>query len=66
MLPDTSYSEAEIMDRARQKNIRLFPFSDFYVSGQSGATTLLLGFGGMNDSEIERGIALLSQICRSA
>lgn len=66
MLPDTSYSEAEIMDRARQKNIRLFPFSDFYVTGQSGTTTLLLGFGGMNDSEIERGIALLSQICRSA
>jgi GntR family transcriptional regulator/MocR family aminotransferase len=55
--------EAEIIDQARQKGIRLLPFSDFYVTGQPEATTLLLGFGGMGASEIERGIALLSQIC---
>ena len=63
MLPDTMYSEAEIIDRARQKGIRLFPFSEFHVVGQPAATTLLLGFGGMNSSEIEQGIALLSHIC---
>jgi len=63
ILPDTSHCEAEIIDRARQKGIRLFPFSDFHVTGQPEATTLLLGFGGMNDSEIERGIAILSQLC---
>ena len=55
ILPGTSRSEAEIMERARQKGIRLFPFSDFHVTGQPEATTLLLGFGGMNDGEIERG-----------
>jgi GntR family transcriptional regulator/MocR family aminotransferase len=55
--------EAEIIDQARQKGIRLLPFSDFYVTGQPEATTLLLGFGGMGASEIERGIALISQIC---
>ena len=63
MLPDTSYGEAEIMDRARQNGIRLFPFSDFHVTGQPEVATLLLGFGGMNSSDIERGIAILSQIC---
>jgi len=63
MLPDTLFSEAEIIDRARQKGIRLFPFSEFHFVGQPEATTLLLGFGGMNSSEIEQGIALLSQIC---
>jgi GntR family transcriptional regulator/MocR family aminotransferase len=63
MLPGTLLSEAEIIDRARQKGIRLFPFSDFLVVGQPEAATLLLGFGGMNDSEIEQGIAILSQIC---
>lgn len=63
MLPDTLLSEAEIIDRARQKGIRLFPFSEFHVVGQPEATTLLLGFGGMNSSEIEQGIAILSQIC---
>ena len=63
MLSGTILSEAEIIDRARQNGIRLLPFSDFYVTGQPESTTLLLGFGGMNGSEIEKGIALLSQIC---
>jgi GntR family transcriptional regulator/MocR family aminotransferase len=64
-LTDTPYSEAEIIDRARQKGVQLLPFSDFYAAGQPETTTLLLGFGGMNDSEIERGIALLAQLCFS-
>lgn len=63
MLPDASYSEAEIMERARQKGILLFPFSAFHVTGQPESTTLLLGFGGMNGNEIEHGISLLSQVC---
>jgi GntR family transcriptional regulator/MocR family aminotransferase len=62
-LTDATLSEAEIIDRARQKGIRLFRFSDFHVTGQPEATTLLLGFGGMTENEIERGIALLSAIC---
>jgi GntR family transcriptional regulator/MocR family aminotransferase len=63
MLPDTLLSEAEIIDRARQKGIQLFPYSEFHTVGQPVATTLLLGFGGMNSSEIEQGVAILSQIC---
>jgi GntR family transcriptional regulator/MocR family aminotransferase len=62
-LPDSSHCEAEIIGRAQQKGIRLFPFSDFHVTGQPEATTLLLGFGGIKDSGIERGIATLSQLC---
>jgi GntR family transcriptional regulator/MocR family aminotransferase len=61
MLPDTSLCEAEIINRARQKGIRLFPFSEFHVVSQPKATTLLLGFGGMNSSEIEHGIAHLAK-----
>lgn len=63
MLPDTTLGEAEILDRARQKGVQLYPFSDFHVTGQPEATTLLLGFGGMKGGEIEQGIAILSQIC---
>lgn len=63
MLPETLHSEAVILDRARQRGIRLFPFSDFHFVGHPQATTLLIGFGGMNGSEIEQGIAILSQIC---
>ena len=63
MLPDTLQSEAEILSSAQQKGIRLFPFSEFHVIGRPAATTLLLGFGGMNSCEIEQGITILSQIC---
>lgn len=63
MLPGTLLCEAEILDRARQRGIRLFPFSEFHVTGQPEAAKLLLGFGGMSGSEIEQGVAMLSQIC---
>jgi GntR family transcriptional regulator/MocR family aminotransferase len=62
-LPDSSLTEAEIIDRAQQKGIRLFPFSEFHVNCQPAATTLLLGFGGLKESEIEQGVAILSRIC---
>jgi len=64
ILPYTSQSEEEIIDRARQKGISLLPFSEFHVTGQPEATTLLLGFGGMDPGDIEPGIELLSQICK--
>jgi GntR family transcriptional regulator/MocR family aminotransferase len=63
LLPHTLQSEADILGRAQQKGIRLFPFSEFHISGRPTATTMLLGFGGMNNHEIERGVALLSTIC---
>ena len=63
MLPDASHSEAEIIDRARQKGIQLLQFSEFHVTGKPEIVTLMLGFGGMIGSEIEQGISLLSQIC---
>jgi len=62
-LPETPCSEAEIIERARQKDIRLVQFSDFHVAGQPECVTLILGFGGMTGSEIEQGVRLLSQIC---
>lgn len=63
MLPDTTQGEAEILDRARQRGVQLYPFSDFHVIGQPETTTILLGFGGMRASEIEQGIAELAKIC---
>lgn len=58
-----TFGEAEIIDRAQQKGIRLFPFYGFYVTGKPDSTKLLLGFGGMTASDLEPGIALLSKIC---
>jgi len=62
-LPGSTLGEAEIIDRALRKGIRLFPCSDFYITGESGSTKLLLGFGGMTASEIEQGIEFLSTVC---
>jgi GntR family transcriptional regulator/MocR family aminotransferase len=55
--------EAEIIRRAEQKGIHLFPFSDAFVMGESASTRIMLGFGGMTTGEIEQGITLLSQLC---
>lgn len=64
-LPGSSHTEVEIIERARQKGIRLYPFSEFHVNYQPEATTLLLGFGGLKGSEIEHGVAMLARICLS-
>ncbi len=55
--------EAEIIRRAAQSGIGLFPFSATWATGEPAATNLLLGFGGMTTLDIEQGIHLLSQIC---
>jgi len=62
-LSGSTPGETEIIERARQQNIRLLPLSDFYVADQPDATLLMLGFGGMATSEIEQGIACLSLKC---
>lgn len=62
-LAATTRSEAEIIERAYQNGIYLFPMTDFYNPGTPDATMLLLGFGGLSVSEIEAGIALLARIC---
>lgn len=62
-LAGTTLGETEIIERAQQKGIRLFPFSAFFATGEPVSTRLMLGFGGMAAGEIEQGIALLSQVC---
>ncbi|QEM67420.1 PLP-dependent aminotransferase family protein [Geobacter sp. FeAm09] len=53
--------EAELIDRARRKGVRLFPFSATCAKPPSGPPMVLLGFGGMTGDEIEQGIRLLLQ-----
>jgi GntR family transcriptional regulator/MocR family aminotransferase len=55
--------ETAIIQRAEQQGIRLFPFADTFVTGESASTRLLLGFGGLNPGEIGQGIRLLSRLC---
>lgn len=61
-LPTSTMSELEFIDQARQKGIRLFSFSATRVSDEPIPLHIILGFGGMTFSDIERGVALLSEI----
>jgi GntR family transcriptional regulator/MocR family aminotransferase len=62
-LLDDNPGEAEIIRRAEQQGLRLFPFAATFVTGEVTATRILLGFGGMSPGDIEQGIKLLSQLC---
>ncbi len=62
-LAGNTLGETQIIDRAKEKGIRLFPFTATCASGEPVSTKLMLGFGGMTASEIEQGVALLSQAC---
>lgn len=62
-LLDENPGETEIINRAAQHGINLFPFSATYATGGPAATRLLLGFGGMSAIETEQGIERLSRLC---
>lgn len=62
-LPGVTCGEAEIIRRAEQKGVHLLPFSWTCASGKSVPVKLMLGFGGMTESEIKEGISLLAQVC---
>lgn len=62
-LLDANPGETEIIRLARQQGIGLFPFAATFVTGESSATHILLGFGGLTAGEIEQGIRMLSQLC---
>jgi GntR family transcriptional regulator/MocR family aminotransferase len=62
-LRDRNHGETEIIRRAAQNGIVLFPFSATCAMGEPAATNLLLGFGGMTAPDIEQGIHLLSRLC---
>jgi GntR family transcriptional regulator / MocR family aminotransferase len=58
-LTDHSLSEVELIELARSNGIGLLPFSATHASGNPGSLKFLLGFGGMDISDIEKGIKLL-------
>lgn len=62
-LLNSVFSEAELIKRAQEKTIRLFPLSKTYMAKQTGKKLLMLGFGGIDSDEIDRGVKLLYQTC---
>lgn len=62
-LRDENPGEVEIIRRAQQAGIALFPFNTTCAAAEPAETHLMLGFGGMTAAGIEGGIRLLSQLC---
>jgi GntR family transcriptional regulator/MocR family aminotransferase len=61
-LTESLTDELGFVERAKQKGIRLLPFSEFYVSGEPEANKLFLGFGGMRINEIQKGVETLANL----
>jgi len=65
-LSGVSIGERELVDRAGEAGIKLFPFSETLADGGRGggdSNMLLLGFGAMPPEEIDLGVELLSRVC---
>ncbi|HWR44257.1 PLP-dependent aminotransferase family protein [Sporomusa sp.] len=60
-LVDNSLDEKELISRALENNVRVFPLSDTYQYNNNYPSQVILGFGRMNPDELEKGIKLLSQ-----
>jgi len=55
--------EEELIAKAYEKGVNLFPFSWTCASKVPATTCLMLGFGGLAPDEIDEGVALLADIC---
>lgn len=60
-LMDHLFNENELLERALEKNVRIFPISDTYSGSYPYPSRVMLGFGRLNADELEKGIELLSQ-----
>ena len=60
-LPDGA-DEAAIVAEARARSIGLYGMSSYRPSGRKGAPQLVLGFGNLGESAIERGIAAIGDL----
>ncbi|MCM1045488.1 MAG: PLP-dependent aminotransferase family protein [Candidatus Gastranaerophilales bacterium] len=52
-------SEAELLGAAAHRQVKVYGLSDYMVTPSAGQGTVLLGFGGLDDREIETGVELL-------
>lgn len=57
----SAVSETELIELAAENQVIVYPVSHYYAEGKSPVPTVLLGFGGLNESEIEEGIRRLKE-----
>jgi GntR family transcriptional regulator / MocR family aminotransferase len=64
-LPD-AVDELEVVERARQRSVGLYPMSRYRADGQARPPQLVLGFGALSETAIRRGIALVGDLLHPA
>lgn len=57
-----SLSEEELIHRAQEREVRLFPLSSTYLHHSAANFQVMLGFGSMSSNEIDQGVKLLHQV----
>jgi len=62
-LSGVSMSEEQLVKRAGEAGVRLFPFAETLDGGGEESGMLLLGFGAMQPEKIDRGVEMLSAVC---
>lgn len=60
-LVDSTLDEKELISRAWEKDIRIFPLSEAYQWINKHPSRVILGFGRPNPDDLEKGIKLLSR-----
>lgn len=59
--PNTDFTETELVEKAYEAGVRVYPVSDYYIKGKSEKPTILLGYAKLSEEEIAKGVALLEQ-----
>jgi GntR family transcriptional regulator/MocR family aminotransferase len=59
-LADSSVNEKELIGRAAEKGIRIYPLSDTYHSNSNQPTRIMLGFGKLTPEQLDTGIEQLA------
>ena len=55
-------SEKELIEKAKEEKVKVYPTSVYFEDSNSNkGPMVLLGFGGLSEDEIEKGILLLKR-----
>jgi len=60
-LVGNSLNEGELIKRAQEREVQLFPLSKTYMNNNDKSPQIMLGFGSMSSNQIDRGVKLLYQ-----
>ena len=55
----TKYSEAELIQKAKNHGVKVYPTSVYYITGKSDEVMIKLGFSNCSVEEIQQGVSLL-------